>query len=148
MNANAWHAYRPANKMTERIRTLAEELQTVQQELCAELAFPDGTPRKHPLGVQACGKGDLVLLREAIDQFRRVLWFYVDQIETEKELDERKPPASAKYGRNGSQLPVEQRPASPQVMQQPISFFDRLDLVIEGYFQTGGQLRPGKPRPD
>jgi hypothetical protein len=139
MTANAWHAPRPANKMVERIRNLATELQMMQQELYAELAFPDGTPRKNPLPIERCGQSDLRMLREAIDQFRRVLWFY-NQTELEQDVNERKRPASARMGKSDNVVRAEQRSGSASLTQHPVSFFDRLDMVIEGYLQAGGQL--------
>jgi hypothetical protein len=145
MTANAWHAPRSANKMVERIRNLATELQIVQQELYAELAFPDGTPRKNVLGIERCGQSDLRLLRDAVDQFRRVLWFY-DQTEPEQDGNERKPPVSARTGRSDNVGRAEQGSGSASLTQHPVSFFDRLDMVIEGYLQAGGQLRPSKPK--
>lgn len=160
MRANSWNAPWPARKMTEQIRSLATELQTLQQELYRELAFPDGTPRRNPLGIEAYSKSDVRMLREAVDQFRRVLWFYLDQADTEQNLDERKPPASTKSFQKEHQVLAEQRSFAPPIPQQP-SFFDRLDMVIEGYLQNGGQLldpskpnavpagplRPAKPKP-
>lgn len=128
--------------MREKIRNLTAELQTVQQELCAELAFPDGTPRKSFLCADPHSVVDVGLLKDAVDQFRRVLWFYVDQTESHADVNERRPPQPERHRKNepAHALAAQQSASAATETQQSLSFFDRLDLVIEGYLQAGGQL--------
>jgi hypothetical protein len=130
MRPNPWHATLPATKVREKIKNLTQELQAVQEELCVELAMPDGTPRRSFLCTDPNSAGDLGLLRDTVDQFRRVLWFYVDQAAAATDAGERKPPQSEWHEKR--------TPA------HPLSFIDRLDLVIEGYVKTG-QLPYRKP---
>jgi hypothetical protein len=143
MRPNPWHATLPATKVREKIRNLTQELQAVQEALCAELAMPDGTPRKSFLCTDPNSAGDLELLRNTVDQFRRVLWFYVDQAAAATDISQRKPPQSEFHAKRTT------RAMTPQTRfgdgeAQPLSFIDRLDLVIEGYVKTG-QLPYRKP---
>lgn len=139
----------PSSDVLDRIRNLTLDLQAVQNELCRELARPDGTPKNNSMtpGLHS----DLGVLRTAVDQFRRALWYYVDQ--TGKTMDS-----------DGQHLPqaqqLQQKTAAPAAAklqggerrpaqsQPPASFFDRLELVVEGYLQPGKSLAAFRKTPE
>ncbi|HEX7285102.1 MAG TPA: hypothetical protein VF532_02920 [Candidatus Angelobacter sp.] len=144
MRPNSWHATLPAIKVREKIKNLTQELQAFQEELCAELAMPDGTPRKNFLCTDPSSAGDLGLLRDTVDQFRRVLWFYVDQAAAATDISERKPPKSEWHEKRTAGRALTPQARVGDGVAHPLSFIDRLDLVIEGYVKTG-QLPYRKP---
>ncbi len=149
MRSNLWHASLPASNVLEKIRDLTSDLQAVQNELCLHLALPDGTPRKIQMPVDPRIMDNLGVLKTTVDQFRRVLWFYVEQAE--------QPPAEEQDLPYAEQTQAKAAlPAAPALQkstqreaesQQPISFFDRLELVIEGYMRPSGPLASYRQKP-
>lgn len=132
--------------LLEKVRNLISDLQRVQEELCRQLALPDGTPRQNVRSADLRSAGDLETLKTTVDQFRRVLWFYVDRLEHGLDPGLTKP-QSEKYRLQAVPQSLElQRSASEAGAQQPISFFDRLELVIEGYLQPCEPLAPNRPK--
>jgi hypothetical protein len=118
----------PTESVRHKIRNLTAQLELLQQEICAELSLADASPT-HSL-VRNAAADDLKQFRAALDQLRRVLWFYFEEIAA-------RAPAEA---------------LTPQVrgeaqLEPPPSFFDRLNLVIEGYMQTrsGFEILKRKP---
>lgn len=150
MTPNHWRTSLPATKVLDKIRELTLDMQAVQQDLCRELALPDGTPRKNRLPVELHATDDLGVLKTTVDQFRRVLWFYVEQTEQQLNAEEFKPPYSEQSQPKAAPLPASKLQRSAQgeaESQQPISFFDRLELVIEGYLRPSGPLASYRQKP-
>lgn len=107
----------PAQSVRHKIKALTRELEHFQQEICAELSLANASPNRTRLRNAAAE--DLLHLRTALDQLRRVLWFYFEQSATLVPAETVTP------------QPSQQAPLAPSP-----SFFDRLNLVIEGYMQT------------
>jgi hypothetical protein len=139
-NASKIPAWRQPADKAERILTqvkkLTRELYDLQTELYRELAEEDGSRRSHSALSTAPACDDLIELKAAADQLRRVLWFYVQD---------------PLYACDSSQLGAEPATREPLKLQQPFtqtgipdtagpssSFFERLNLVIEGYMQNRG----------
>lgn len=118
----------PAESVLHKIRNLTVELELLQREICAELSLADAAPNQNLMRNEA-GE-DLAQFRTALDQLRRVLWFYFEEITTAK-------PAEKLIPQTIERASLEPSP----------SFFDRLNLVIEGYVQTraGFELVRRKP---
>lgn len=149
MRSTPWQTSLPASNVLDRIRDLTLDLQAIQHELCHELALPDGTPKNSSMSSVLRSADDLGILRTAVDQFRRVLWYYVDQTGQTLNVDaEKLPPAEQLQ-------PVTATPpgSKPQARletksQPPVSFFDRLELVIEGYLKPSGPLAAFRKTPE
>lgn len=140
----AWR--QPADK-AERILTLVKkltrELHDLQTELYRELAEEDGSRRSHSALIAAPACDNLIELKTAADQLRRVLWFYMQD---------------PSHACDSSQLAPEPEPRDTLKLQEPptqpgvscptggasSSFFERLNLVIDGYMQERGVSTRGK----
>lgn len=119
----------PADRMMQRVRVVTHELEAIQNEMCTQLADSDGTPRKNA-SPDAAAAADLHLFKTVVDQMRRILWFYTGSAIADLQADA------------GSR-----QPASPRVQKlsnqaddseiESGSFFERLNVVIDGYIQTG-----------
>jgi hypothetical protein len=107
----------PVDSVRHKIRSLTTQLNQLQQEICAELSLANTSPSRSML--RYGNAEELAELRASLDQLRRVLCFYLEEI-----------PARAPVETLGPQ------PSRPVALQPPPSFFDRLNLVIEGYMQT------------
>ncbi len=149
MRSNLRQASLPASNVLEKIRDLTSDLQVVQQELCRHLALPDGTPRKIQMPVDPRITDNLGVLKTTIDQFRRVLWFYVEQTEQKlaaEEQDLRLEQSLAKIAPPAA-LTLQKSAQGEAKSQHNISFFDRLELVIEGYLRPSGPLASYRQKP-
>ena len=103
-----------AANVLQKIKTVTAELEHLQHEICSlvDSSSPDE-------GALPGGGADVCELRAALDQLRRVLWFYLEEISAHKPAEKLLPQA-----------------VEPAALEPPPSFFDRLNLVIEGYMQT------------
>jgi len=119
----------PADRLLHRIRVVTQELEAIQNEMCAQLADSDGTPRKNGFTPDSAAGTDLHLFKTVVDQMRRILWFYT----TDATLD-----SHTESGLSGSTNPHPQK-LSHQNGDSEIekgSFFERLNVVIDGYIQA------------
>jgi hypothetical protein len=119
----------PADRMLQRVRVVTHELEAIQNEMCRQLADSDGTPRKNA-SPDAAAAADLRLFKTVVDQMRRILWFYTGTGIAELHADA------------GSRQPTTLRDQKPsdQADDSEVesgSFFERLNVVIDGYIQTG-----------
>lgn len=110
-------------------KKLTRELHELQAELYGELAEEDGSRRRQSALGAAPACDDLINLKTAADQLRRVLWFYVQD----------------PSGGDSSQPNAGPEIKESLVLQEPFtqadassSFFERLNLVIDGYMQDRG----------
>ena len=142
---NTTPVWQPAGKtesILNQVRKLTLELHAVQNELYRELSEEDGSRRQHSALRQAPACDDLKSLQTAADQLRRVLWFYLD-LASHQQTGESESP-------NPEEWLVEeprQEAALSEQQQKPAeagSFFERLNLVIDGYMQDRGVSRNTK----
>lgn len=125
----------------ERVRNLTAELEYLCTQICS--SHPqDRENRNDPLILAEIGSSeDILKLRAAMDQLRRVLWFYEEKVES-SEIEELSILQSPVTQLSEQRLPDKESSLSG-------SFFERLNLVIDGYMQpTGiGLKQPGAKRP-
>jgi hypothetical protein len=119
----------PADRMLQRVRMVTNELQAIQNEMCAHLAASDGTPRKNAFTPDSAAATDLNVFKTVVDQMRRMLWFYTGStgpfVPTARDLTE-----TVAAGKEKLQL------QSDESERESGSFFERLNVVIDGYIQT------------
>ena len=136
-----WQPAGEAESIINQVSKVTCELHAVQNELYRELSEQDGTRRQDSLLRQAPACDDLKALQIAADQLRRVLWFYLEQEShgdngTEQSASSTTDEWLVQHPRHEAM--TEQRP------MQAGSFFERLNLVIDGYMQERGLSRNGK----
>ncbi len=126
------HATHP---VVERLKTMTSELELIQNEICGLLGASDGTPAKRHSLPESAGS-ELMRFRSAVDQLRRTLWFYCD--------DDAQASSQASIMPQGQKLVPQAQPGHSQAEipceQTSGSFFDRLNLVIDGYIQPNGSI--------
>ncbi len=117
-----------ADRLLQRVKAVTRELEAIQNEMCAELADSDGTRRKNAFTPDSAAGGDIHLFKTVVDQMRRVLWFYT---------------SDAPLGAH-AESPLTATPAPEKLSEQLSdskmesgSFFERLNVVIDGYIQAG-----------
>lgn len=129
-------AWQPAEKpqmILNRVKQLTQELHAIQYELYAELSDQDGSPRKDSFLALSPAAADLSAFKAAADQLRRVLWYYLEDVSQTCEGDIRERPDTIQVR--------EPRMSTAEPLDQPLepgSFFERLNLVIDGYMRDRG----------
>lgn len=126
------------------VKKIIRELHDLQSELYRELAEEDGSRRRQCALGTAPACDDLMELKNAADQLRRLLWFYLQD------------PSNASDSPQTNSAPETKEPL---VLQDSFtqtgtlaeaasnSFFERLNLVIDGYMQHRGiSTRSKAPR--
>lgn len=129
----AWPPAEKPQTILNRIKQLTQELHAIQHELYAELSEEDGSPRKDSILNLAPAAGDLSAFKAAADQLRRVLWYYLEDVTQTCGGDTRERPDLIKL--------QEPRTSTAEPLDQPLeagSFFERLNLVIDGYIRERG----------
>ena len=135
-----WQSPAKMPRLLQRLKTTTQELQSLQSELYAALAHEDGSAKKQFGALLLCE--DLKAFKATVDQLRRVLWFYFENAV----VFDNSAPDSANIPKlqHATKPPHRLTPQQPEPITQPGSFFDRLNLVIEGYMQHSGMsgVRP------
>src|SRR5689334_426421 len=143
---NSIPVWQPAGKIdsiVNRVRKLTRELHEIQNELYRELSEEDGSRREQSPLRQAPAHDDLKAFQAAADQLRRVLWFYLD-LESQGQAHDTTQNDSASCEKRPQQS-RDELAMSEQTRMHTGSFFERLNLVIDGYMQDRGIARNGKP---
>lgn len=141
---NAWQQQRQApDRMQTRVHNITRELEAIQNEIFGQFAEADGTPRKSSLQPGNLAPDDLARLKAVVDQMRRFLWFYVENLggmaaEASAQQAHRLQRATALLNELSPQDGTAAAPAETG------SFFDRLNVVIDSYMQPRPAI-PGKP---
>jgi len=134
----------PKHTVLQRIRTITGELEAVQTEIHSELAAAAGSGRLSQLFADASAVQALNDCKAELDQLRRILWFYIEQStgkpgSLDHEQQAKRQQHVAELLRVLAPKPVADTPARPS-----ISFFERLDVVIDTYMQEKKPVTPAK----
>jgi hypothetical protein len=124
----------------DRIRTITGELETLRADLHQQIRKPQSLTE---LAVEAAGGSSLALsqFKAALDRLRQVLWSYLEQVPEGGEAPaagDSRALRSAPTLFRGQYPPVSLTPSSAP----PVSFFDRLDVVIDAYMKKNETLTP------
>lgn len=137
----------PAEHVLERIRILTAELQAVQADIYGQAADPaEMLARRMILEHEASGQV-LEEFRAALDQLRNMLWVYTEEAAANPDNRQRRHQlarAGALLRTSSAGSQAESTPLRRQT-RETVSFFDRLDRVIDNYMQEGGTIVDPNP---
>jgi hypothetical protein len=135
----------------ERIRIITRELENIQSEIYGR-ASASGQPDTPGQAEDTASVRVLEQFRATLDQVRNLLWLCTEAEKTKGDLRDRhlaqaaallRALAPSNAGTSSSVPPSSSASSSTrreQGTQGPISFFDRLDRVIDNYVEGGGTL--------
>ena len=143
----------------ERIRIITRELENIQSEIYGRASTSD-QPDTPGLADDAASVRVVEQFRATLDQVRNLLWLCTEAEKTQGQLRDRhlaqaaallRALAPAGPGASSSTTTPSSSSSSSssrreQGTQGPISFFDRLDRVIDNYVEGGGTLVEPRPR--
>src|SRR6185312_5963652 len=136
---SSWQRRDKTELILRQVRSVTREIHAVQNDLYRELAEEDGTRRNYSRGIASVAAGDLLALKVAADHLRRTLWFYLDALSA---TEESTPVQNAEIP--ARETMIEQCESAASATDSPLetagsgSFFDRLNLVIDGYLNDRG----------
>ena len=128
------------NALVHRIKKVTGEIHSIQAEMHVELNEPASENKLARFFEDENAVQSLSDFKAELDQLRRILWFYLEQASAQ--------PAAAMNGeqqdkrtqRVNELLRALAPPPTPsalagQTVQPSVSFFERLDVVIDTYMQ-------------
>jgi hypothetical protein len=136
-----------ADHVLERIRIITRELDNIQSEIVGKLSTVD-RPDRRGLVDDATAVRVLEQFRGALDQMRNMLWLCTQTEKKDGRQHDRQVAQAAALLRalapsasnSSSAAPPSKSSLRESGTQGPISFFDRLDRVIDNYVEGGGTL--------
>lgn len=125
---------RPEN-LADKVQRVTRDLHTLQDEVYASLANETGGPGGDFASLAACCE-EMTACKAAVDLLRQALWLYLDAAR-ESSMRSVAGPDFSDHQQTTNQN-TETSPQFPANLVDSGSFFDRLNLVIEGYIQMNG----------
>lgn len=138
----------------ERIRIITRELENIQSEIYGRVST-SGQPDTPGLADDAASVRVLDQFRATLDQVRNMLWLCIEAEKTRGEQRDRHLAQAAALLRalspsgpaTSSPAPATRSSLRESGTQGPVSFFERLDRVIDNYVEGGGTLVEPRSRP-
>jgi hypothetical protein len=128
------------NALVHRIKSVTGEIHAIQAEMHGELNEPASENRLARFLEDENAVKALNDFKAELDQLRRILWFYIEQASAQ--------PAAAMSGEQQDKRmqrvnellralapPAATSALASQTIQPSVSFFERLDVVIDTYMQ-------------
>jgi DNA-binding FrmR family transcriptional regulator len=143
---NSWQRQsHPKHTVLQRIRNITGELEAVQTEIHNELTAAACSDKLSQLFADASAVQALNDCKAELDQLRRILWFYIEQA-TGKPAAALDTEQQTKRQQHVSELlrVLAPRPAVDAKAKPSVSFFERLDVVIDNYMQEKKPVAPAK----
>jgi hypothetical protein len=143
---NSWQRQsNPKHTVLQRIRSITGELEAVQTEIHGELTAAAGGDKLSQLFADTAAVQALNDCKAELDQLRRILWFYIEQA-TGKPAAGLDQEQQAKRQQHVAELlrVLAPKPAA-DAAKPSVSFFERLDVVIDNYMQEKKPVAPVKP---
>jgi hypothetical protein len=126
------------NALLHQIKNTTREIHTIQREMHGKLAEPNSANRLPKIFEDEAALQVLNDFKAELDQLRRVLWFYIEQATGNLAAGADPDQHDARLQRVNELLrTLANAPAEAvgKQNQRSISFFERLDVVIDTYMQ-------------
>jgi hypothetical protein len=138
---NGWQRKAGRSAVLQHLQGLTRELAAVQAELHGQLTSPmAGKPSSFFEDADAMQA--LNHLKAELDQLRRIVWFYLEQAQTQAQAAEKFPAGTGQEVQpqrreraTGQEKALVAQAGASSSGAEPGWFFDRLNLVIDSYIQ-------------
>lgn len=136
----SWHRQpQIKNALMHRIKSMNGEIHSIQAEMHGQLNEPENRSRLSRFFEDDNAIQVLNDFKAELDQLRRILWFYIEHasVQPAEAMDNQQP--DQRLQRVNELLRALTPPANSAIAgetrQPSISFFERLDVVIDTYMQ-------------
>lgn len=136
------------NALLHQIKNTTHAIHTIQKEMHSKLAEPNAANRLPNVFEDEAALQVLNDFKAELDQLRRILWFYIEEAtgnlapgtDTDQH-DKRVQRVNELLRTLATKAPAE---AAGEQSQRSISFFERLDVVIDTYMQEKKPVAPAQ----
>jgi hypothetical protein len=137
------------NALVHRIKSITGEIHSIQAEMHGVLNQPAGENKLARFFEDESAVQSLNDFKAELDQLRRILWFYLEQASAQ--------PSSINNEQQDTRLqrvnellrtlaPAAKSAIAGQTIQPSVSFFERLDVVMDTYMQEKKPAVPAKAK--
>jgi hypothetical protein len=127
------------NALLQRIRTITSEIHSIQAEMHGELTEPASSNKLASFFDDGNAVQLLNDFKAELDQLRRILWFYIEHASAQETATDADQQVTRLQRVNELLLNLSPRPAAAaatgEAIKPAVSFFERLDLVMDTYMQ-------------
>lgn len=138
------------NALLHQIKNTTREIHTIQKEMHSKLAEPNTANSLPRVFEDEAALQVLNDFKAELDQLRRILWFYIEaatgNLAARTDADQhdtRVQRVNELLRTLASKAPAE---AAGEQSQRSISFFERLDVVIDTYMQEKKPVAPAQAK--
>jgi hypothetical protein len=135
--------------LLHQIKNTTREIHTIQKEMHGKLVEPNAVTRLPKVFEDEAALQVLNDFKAELDQLRRILWFYIEQAtgnlaaaDTDQH-DKRLQRVNELLRTLATATPAD---AAGEQNQRSISFFERLDVVIDTYMQEKKPVAPAQAK--
>lgn len=139
------------SSLVQKIKNITSDIHSVQEEMHAELTESSLANQPPKLLEDGSAVSALNVFKAELDQMRRILWFYIEEAAGRRAIQTDEEHLYTRLQRANDLLrtmaPRTSNPVPAQGGTQPsISFFERLDVVIDTYMEKKpvGQAKAAK----
>jgi vacuolar-type H+-ATPase subunit I/STV1 len=127
------------NALVHRIKNITAEIHSIQAEMHNELNEPANENKLAKFFEDENAVQSLNDFKAELDQLRRILWFYIEQASAQPSAGMNKEQQDTRLQRVNELLrtlaPAAKSTIAGETIQPSVSFFERLDVVIDTYMQ-------------
>ena len=138
------------NTLVNRIKTITDEIHSIQAEMHNQLNEPASGSRVAKLFEDENAVQVLNDFKAELDQLRRILWFYIEQASIRPSAAMDTEQQDKRLQRVNELLRALAPPSTSaiagQKTQPSVSFFERLDVVIDTYMQEKKPVAQAKAK--
>jgi len=134
------------NALLHQIKNTTHEIHAIQKEMHGKLADPNTANRLPKVFEDEAALQVLNNFKAELDQLRRILWFYIEEVtgnlaDDPDQHDKRLQRVNELLRTLATPTPTG---AAGEQNQRSISFFERLDVVIDTYMQEKKPVVPAQ----
>ena len=127
------------NALVHRIKNITGEIHSIQAEMHGELNEPAGQSKLARFFEDENAVQSLNDFKAELDQLRRILWFYLEQASSQASASMNNEQQDTRLQRVNELLrtlaPAAKSTIAGEKVQPSVSFFERLDVVMDTYMQ-------------
>jgi hypothetical protein len=138
------------NALLHQIKNTTHEIHTLQKEMHGRFAEPNTANRLPKVFEDEAAVQVLNDFKAELDQLRRILWFYIEaatgNLTAVADADQRDMRLQRMNELLRTLAPKAPAEAAGEPSQRSISFFERLDVVIDTYMQEKKPVTPAQAK--
>jgi len=138
------------NALLHQIKNTTHEIHTIQKEMHGKLAEPNTAGRLPKVFEDEAALQVLNDFKAELDQLRRILWFYIEaatgNLAAGADTDQHDKRLQRVNELLDTLAPKVRAEAAGEQNQRSISFFERLDVVIDSYMQEKKPVAPAQAK--